>query len=300
MAQRMSLQDFKACCRAGITRDNQLVVACRLANGQKFSRSIALTPLIERVKAMIADYHRRVLHGRMDDTTISGLGDWFNSAVDAVKSVAHSQAVKDIYHAIDEHKKEIAMGVASAAGGPAAAMQVNQAFTAYDQMMKAKGGDPAAAQQITNVKDAAADGNPKAQDLMSMMQAMLNMMKMKDAKAAASPGTSVSGKHTGRRGGWGKTTATGAKPGDRKAIHLTQQDPNNRGSVDKWGAPPPPSGSSDGSGSGSSDDGGDDDGDDDQDQDMSGNHGWWFNRPYRTQATSFGPALRTLYALGAG
>lgn len=179
----MDLAKFKAACQAGITRDNILVVRCSLFNGETITKQIDLQPIIDRIAHAIRHYHSRVLHGEMSQDTISGIGDWMSSAVDAAKRIAHSKAAKEIYEVVKSKQKEIATAAAMATLGPAGAAAVQTAYKAYDALKAAKAGDPVATEKVATVRKMADEGHPSAMRCLNMMRAMNRMMAIKEEKA---------------------------------------------------------------------------------------------------------------------
>lgn len=277
--------NFLACCRACLTEEGELLVTCELRNGRRLERTIQLRPIAERIKQMIRHYHANVLHGNMEEETISGIGDWYHSAVSAAARIANSKAVASMWSEVQKHHGAIELGLTVVPGGAPVAMAMRTGFTVHAMVAKAKDGDPVAAADVASIVALADKGDPKAQQVTSMMKSMNNMMNIKNAKVDATLVVGKKHKHK-KRHNRGSNRNRSMRSRDEQPDY-PQEDQGYGGN-----APPAPS---------SNDYGYADPGYDEDMRELAADDvasGWLFNRPYRLLAITPGLALRGFYNLG--
>ena len=175
-------ENFRACCQACITEDEILVLSCNVGE-RTFSASIDLRPIIERVQEMIRRYHANVLHGDMQEETISGLGDWYRRSVRAAARIANAKAAKKLWNKVQAHYGEIEKGLyALGPYGQAAAIGLRTGKTVQRMLTKAKQGNARAVADVRAVVHLAKQGDPSAKQVTDIMRTLNEMGKIKDEK----------------------------------------------------------------------------------------------------------------------
>jgi hypothetical protein len=188
-----ALENFANKClfELGCDKEGQecrLRVSCqfqdRTGEVHTLERDIDLSPIISIVRDGIASYHAH-LHGQ--DTVGWFGGDLYRKAARTAKSIAKSKAVKSLYSEakkIDLEQLKAMTAALPPPYGPAATASIQAVQTGqkvYDTIKAAKDGNKTALEKVAVIKNLAAQGSPRAADVIAQMEAMLQMMKQKEA-----------------------------------------------------------------------------------------------------------------------
>lgn len=272
---------FLAACKFSVAREEdgkQFLRASICIGDRCFDHEIALDPILNQIKTMIADYHRDALHG---GDQISGyeIGAWYNSAASSAKRVASSKAAHVVFDQVREHQKTIATAAATAALGPAGGMAVQLAYRTHDVVVKARQGDRDAKAKIVALARLADEGDPTAELALKMARGI-------NQKLEANSQDNVSG--------WADKVFNPVrhlKYSAKLAKNITQRSARATKAFVK--APSRDSG---------------DTGDEDEETDTQ-SAGWFYNRGYRSptqymmeiqKSPGTGLTFRELYSLGNG